>query len=55
MIFKMEVQYGIFSPSGEGDVLCMSGCLNSLDEERETWTAGSLRVLIGKHSAQAGV
>jgi hypothetical protein len=35
-------------------VFCASGCLTSLDEERETWTAESLRVLVSDHSAQAG-
>jgi hypothetical protein len=34
-----------FSPYGEGDASA-SGCLTSKDEERETWTAESLRVSI---------
>jgi hypothetical protein len=34
-----------FSPYGEGDAAA-SGCLTSKDEERETWTAESLRVSI---------
>jgi len=45
MIFKTEVSERNFSPFGEGDASA-SGCLTSLDEERETWTAESLRVLI---------
>jgi len=47
MTFTLEDQKRDFLPYREGDASA-PGCLTSKDEERETWTAESLRVSIAR-------